>query len=245
MRRVGFVLLALVVVSAASASAETVYKQPTFGSPWDTTNLDVLIVPPEHGQLVNGEGLLAGGDVREVTPLQNSYLRAIERSIANWRKAIKAYAPTSLSSRLRIRHYVIGRDQVPPEALRDPEAVIVTAPHQFEILGVTFHAATLGTKCLISNARFFTASFSYSDMLNVSTHEFGHCLGGDHVLNDKPARDVMVAFYVHEVGARGNPVHCPSNLNVRTITRAFGAVFDKPATGVLSVSKSDYRQIAC
>src|SRR5688500_5111987 len=88
---------ALLVMSAgwAPASGATkkkpppdTYRQPLFFE-WNHNDLDVLIVPPGHGQLVNGpsnDRLLNDGDPNEVNPLATSYLKATLKSITDWQR---------------------------------------------------------------------------------------------------------------------------------------------------------------
>src|SRR5687768_7527467 len=195
-----FVALAVVLATMAGIArahheVDGRYELASFGTAWDTASLDVLILPPPHGQLVNGAGVLGGeASGAELDPVANTYLKAIERSIQAWRDAVAAFGPAWLRSSLRISHYVVGRDEVPQAALEDPEIVITTSAHQGEAIGITLqgrYGLLPGIRCTISNARFFVLSFSYADMFNVNLHEMGHCLGLDHIVGDHPRHDVM------------------------------------------------------
>lgn len=238
---------AVAPAGARATHADGTYEQPPFGTPWDTASMDVLVLPPPHGQVLNDNGVLNGFDGAELSPTGNSYLAAIEDSIQAWRRAVAAFAPTWLRTRLKLRTYVVGRDEVPDAALRDPEIVITTSPHQGEAIGLTLQGPFLlpGVRCVISNARFFTASFTYADMFNTNVHEVGHCLGIDHVAGDHPASDIMTSVYPDLPGEAGNRVRCPSNLNVRGIQGAFGALFGKPGPRTVSMATSAYRQVRC
>ncbi len=244
MRRL-FALCALLTatVVAAPAQAATTYSQPN----WILVNsqvLDILIVPPAHGQIVNGNFLLGGteGGTSEVTPF-NSYLRAIEDSVAAWDTAIATYGSTWLKT-LVTNVYVVGRDTIPTAALTNPEIVITTDESKGTILGVAISTRP----CLVDNSKFFVTSFTYSDMFNVGSQEYGHCLGLDHVsgANDfNITHDVMNGTYADPVGQR-NHLHCPSNLNVLGLERSFAAAFGQsPSGGTATMPSTSYATISC
>jgi len=235
----------LAAVPARASHDDGRYDQPSFGVPWDTARLQILIVPPTHGQLLNANGALAGMQTSELDPLRNSYLAAIEDSIDTWRDAIRAYAPTWLRRNVRLDDYVVGRDEIPDSAQRDPEIVINTTLHQGTSLGLTVQGPLAGVRCTISNARMFIESFTYADMFSVNAHEVGHCLGLDHIGGDHPRHDVMASIYPHEPGSAGTHLHCPSNLNVRGIKRSFAALFGKPARDSVSIPADRYTRLRC
>ena len=232
------VLLSIPLIALAtgtSTAQEATYQESVFKT-WDTTTLDVLIVPPHHGEIYNGNGPLGGGNPMEATPF-NSYLLATEDSIAAWDEAIARFAPDWLASTYETNPYVIGRDLVPPEALEDPEIVITASEHKGHILGVAVNLA--GNHCVINNSMFWTASYTYTDMYNISTHEFGHCLGAGHIVSDEPTHDVMFPTYNDTVGAKDNHEHCISNLNVMTLEASF-APSDSDATPAPEIPISQY-----
>ncbi len=231
----GLLALPLLTLLPASASHDDgSYDIPVWFE-WGESTLDVLIVPPAHGQIVNGNGALNGGDPSEATPF-NSYLAAIEDSIAEWDKAVDMFGPGWLQSGLVTNVYVIGRDQVPDSALRDPEIVVISDETKGPILGVAFSTRP----CIVDNSKFFVTSFTYEDMYNVSAHEYGHCLGLDHVVDAHPAHDVMAGTYADPVGAKGTHLHCVSNLDVKGLEAAFGKLFSQPAPSVASLPVAQY-----
>ncbi|MGH2725140.1 MAG: hypothetical protein ACRDI0_12970 [Actinomycetota bacterium] len=242
-KRLALVALSLAVWSLAlPAQAADTYRQPVWFL-WERSTLDVVIVPPAHGQLWNSGGVLGGQGVMEATPF-NSYLAAIERAASDWRRAVDTFGPSWLRSGLVMRTYVVGRDNVPGSALLQPEIVVVTDETKGPLLG-----ASISTRpCVADSSSFYTASFTPTDMYNVSLHEIGHCLGLDHATgpsSGKITHDTMYASYGHTPGAAGTHSHCPSNLNVAGLERVFGPLFEKPGGGSVSMSSTDYKRITC
>lgn len=230
-----WIVLAAVMVAlgAAPASADHeedgIYELPT-SDVWTEGELDVVIVPPEHGQLFNSYGPLGGADPKEVTPFENSYLRAIEDSIAEWKSSINRFGSARLRETLKITTYVVGRDETPVEVLRSPDILLVTDENKGPVLG--FAAYT--TPCIVNNSRMFLRSFTYADMYNINAQEFGHCLGLGHVGSQggadptssqkHPVHDVMNGFYAESPGAVGNHLHCVSNLDVKGLEWTFSVL---------------------
>lgn len=242
-------MLSISLLAGPSAGAKARYRQPVIVNRWKTTKLDVIVVPPAHGPLVNGEGVLSGGDPNEATPF-NSYVEATEKSIAEYRKVVRRYGPRWLKKRLAIRTYVAGRDTIPERAMENPEAVIVFGENQGVILGVTVTISGLDPDCLIANSMSFTASFTYVDMYNVNLHEFGHCLGLEHFKG--PRRDLvyrhenMTPTYVHTPGNARTHRHCVSNFNLKGVELAFSrATGRKPAGNVVTGGRNAYRLLHC
>jgi hypothetical protein len=202
--------------------SDGIYEIPTQAF-WTKTKLSVLIVPPEHGQLYNGYGPLAGADPNEVTSFKNSYLRAIEASINEWRRGIRKFGTRYLRTKVKFNVYVLGRDDVPNGVLLSPDILVFTDPNKTFVLGFAFY----GNPCLVNNSRMLVQSFTYADMFNVMGQEFGHCLGLGHVgsqggiepTSDQkhPEHDVMNGFYADSVGAKGNHLHCVSTLDVKAL----------------------------
>jgi hypothetical protein len=209
---------------------------------WDRSALDVLIVPPEHGQLLNGNGFLGGsGDPNELDPFKNSYTRAIEDSIAAWKNGVAQFGSSWLVQGLRIDAYVIGRDQIPQSALEQPEVVIMTDATKGPILG--FALST--DPCIVNNSKFFVTSMTYEDMYNINGQEFGHCLGLLHTSDGRPDHDVMDGTYDDEPGAPGTHLHCVSNLDVLGLEQVFGGLFGRETQEIVSVLPNQYRMIPC
>ncbi len=244
-------MLAAVLAPAAPARAshdDGTFDLPTFVV-WNRTVFDVLIVPPPHGQLVNRNGALNGGDVREATPF-NSYLKAIEDSIADWNRGVSEFGSASLKSRFVTNVYVLGRDQVPPAALQQPEIVITTDETKGPVLGVAIRTRP----CIVDNSMFFAGSFTYEDMFNVNSQEYGHCFGIQHVEGRHPEHDAMNGSYPHFAGLEDADLHCVSNLDILaldlSLSGTLGPATELPVFGyggdaVATMRVQDYRTTGC
>jgi hypothetical protein len=177
--------------------------------------LDVVVVPPLHGQLNNGNGLLGGLDPLEATPL-NTYLRATVDGIRDWQGAIQMFGSPWLRSTVQLRLYVLGVDVVPADVR--PEVVVVADETKGPILGWAWSTYP----CLVDNSMaYLTTSFTYADMYNVNGQEFGHCLGLNHVRGGHPTHDVMNGAYPHGIGDPATKLHCISNLDVAGLELVF------------------------
>ena len=227
-----FCLVALValLLGALSTSAfadheeDGIFELPAQDD-WDKARLTVYVMPPAHGQLYNGNGPLAGGDPDEVTPFQNSYLRAMEASIEEWNRGIRRFGSEKLKSAFRAFVYVVGRDELPEQG--SPDILVVTDENKGPVLGF----AMGGTPCIVNNSQMFTRSFTYADMYNVMGQEYGHCLGLGHVgsqggvepTSDQkhPVHDVMNGFYADTIGSPETHLHCVSNLDVKGLEYTF------------------------
>ncbi|HVE92439.1 MAG TPA: hypothetical protein VNE62_09115 [Actinomycetota bacterium] len=227
-------LFALVLfLGFAPAPAGASHESRSFEQPlwfqWEKAALDVLIVPPNHGQIYNARnGVLNRLDPGELNPLTTSYLAAIENSVADFHTAVNLYGSQTLRNGLKTNVYVLGRDNVPQAALTSPEVVIVTDENKGSVLGV----AVSSRPCIVNNSKLFVTSFSYEDMFNVNAQEYGHCLGLEHVPGhvdgpDGDKHDPMNGSYPHSPGADGTDLHCVSNLNVLGLEE----VFRRPLTG--------------
>lgn len=249
MKQVVAAVVALVCLAQPVAADKARYRLPTNGT-WSDGKIDVIVVPPLHGPLVNGSGPLGGGGADEIG-LSNSYVRATKKSIREYTKVVRRYGPRWLAKELRIKTYVAGRDEIPERVRNDPEAIIVFNEHQAFILGVTFGINFNGAPdCLISNSMAWTASYSYTDMYNVNLHEFGHCLGLGHF--EGPADDRiflhenMTPTYNHDVGDPGNHRHCISNFDVKVLELAFApSVGRKASADAVTGGRADYRTYGC
>jgi hypothetical protein len=229
MRNWVYVALVALIVGLVPASAwadheDGIYELPAQDD-WTKARLTVYIVPPSHGQLYNNNGPLGGADPNEVTPFQNSYLRAIEASIEEWNRGIRQFGSKALKKRFHADVYVIGRDELPDQS--SPDILVVTDENKGPVLGF----AMGGNPCIVNNSQMFIRSFNYADMYNVMGQEYGHCLGLGHVGSQggveptseqkHPEHDVMNGFYADSIGAEGTHLHCVSNLNVKGLEYTF------------------------
>lgn len=236
-------LLSAVAIPAAADHDDGWYELPATDQ-WTTGRLTVAIVPPAHGQLANQEGVLNGADPNEATPF-NSYLRAIEASIAEWNRGIRRFGSKRLKRTFRADVYVLGRDDIPSQA--SPDIIVTTDENKGPVLG--FALAT--EPCIVNNSMMLTMSFTYADMFNVNAQEYGHCLGLGHVgrqgavdpASDRkhPEHDVMNGFYAHDVGGRGNHLHCVSNLDVEGLEYVFGSLTGSRRDVVVRMHVNRYR----
>ena len=206
--------------------SDGIYELPAIAQ-WTKTRLNVLVVPPTHGQIWNeDQAFLNGMDPKELTPF-NSYLKAIEDSIAAWKSAVDTFASEAIKKAYETKVYVLGRDPLPPDVLTNPDILVFTDESQATILGVAIRAVP----CLVRVSKIEIESFSYADMFNVMGQEFGHCLGLQHVGSQggvdptsdlkHPEHDVMNGFYTHWVGEKGTHLHCISNLDVLALEYVF------------------------
>jgi hypothetical protein len=236
-------------VPADAATVSATYSQPV-NFEWDRKTLDVLIVPPLHGQLVNGRRgtrLLNGGDLAELNPIANSYIAALTHAITDWRRAIKSFGSRSLRQ-LKLNVYVVGRDVVPPAALQQPEIIFTWDETKGPILGSAsqFYVGESSSPCIIQNSMIgldVADSFSTPDMYNIAGHEFGHCLGVDHTFGAKGVqRDLMYANYGADIGLEDNPLKCISNLNVRTLELVYDG---RSQPSAVTMPVREYKQMRC
>src|SRR5688500_11021767 len=210
-------VMALAPMSAYADHEDGLYELPAIDM-WTRAHLIVYVVPPTHGQLYNGNGALAGGDPNEVTPYENSYLRAMEASIEEWNRGIKEFGSAELKKRFQADVYVLGRDELPGQA--EPDILVVTDENKGPVLGFAMRTEP----CIVNNSQMFTRSFNYADMYNVMGQEYGHCLGLQHVGSQggvdptssqkHPEHDVMNGFYADSIGAADTHLHCLSTLDL-------------------------------
>lgn len=223
---------------------DTSYRMPVWFE-WEKSELDVLIVPPGHGQIFNGNGVLGGkeGGAGELTPYENSYLAATEASVADWDEGVKKFGSEALNDKLKTNVYVLGRDDVPQPALREPEIVITSDETKGPILGVAVNTRP----CLVDNSKVFVTSFTYADMYNINGQEYGHCLGLDHAEGGPKGdtvipHDVMNGTYADNPGSAGTHLHCVSNLDVKGLELVFDGQA-KPT--VATLDPAQYQRIDC
>lgn len=224
----------IAVMPATGRAAESIRQQALFE--WDRTTIDVVILPPGHGQIYNDGGILPAG-AGDLDPLSNSYARAAERGVRLWRPAVDTYGPAWLRAALRITVSVAGRDSLPAE----PEIVVVFGETTGPILGTSMGDGP----CVAAVSKLYRVSFTANDVTNIVAHETGHCLGLAHLDQPVPKDDLLQTVYQHPDGFRSTPVHCPSNLNVATLERVFKrAAGQGPGGGTTVMDPSAYRQSA-
>lgn len=94
-----------------------------------------------------------------------------------------------------------------------------------------------GRVCLVTDAATLDAPNANERRVNFDlvSHEVGHCLTLGHVGDaDTEDTDDSVAYPEHDImsyendGLHASTMHCPSNLNVMTIAKAFGALLGQP-----------------
>jgi hypothetical protein len=149
--------------------------------------------------------------------------KAVRDGVRAWEIGLPQLAP---NLGLTFRVYWPTTDPVPPPNF---QADIVVAPQGFFALNAPWASQAFPPKCYA----FAPMVAGWGTMYSVTSHEFGHCLGLDHVFNHgveySPAKDIMGS------GSPGKA--CPSNLNVKVLERVFSG-----QAGTITMSASQYVQ---
>lgn len=218
--------LAFFLPPALGSHADGFYDMPVILE-WEDGQFTAVIIPPEHGQVINNNGVLGGLDADELGACTTQYLAALLASIQGWRDAVAQFGSASLAADFSVDTWVAGCDPLSEK----PDTVDIWIG-TYEASGPILGFAMVDEPCVLMDSRFSTkwlASFNYEDMYNVMSHEFGHCLGLGHTgdLNggaagdpSHPTHDTMEGIYGRPVGAAGTPLHCASNLNVMGLEAA-------------------------
>lgn len=228
------ILLSLLTAAAGAPSGLASHADGAFDQNvafrWGAERqFDVVIVPPLHGQLLNGNGLLNGGSSAETNPFSNSYTSAILQAIEGWKRAMDIFGSPNVTG-VEFTPHVLTTG-LPVEALIDPEIIVVPVETSGSIGGTGGLRVTDST-CFVTVSESFVLSYTFEDMYNVFSHVFGRCLGLGSVGNDHPAHDVMDSTYEHPIGTPGTHSHCVSNLNVKGLE----VVFDPAPNNASKVS---------
>jgi hypothetical protein len=210
---------------AAYASHEDGFYEIPGYDMWDKTHLNVIVVPPAHGPLFGSEGFIESHDTHELT-MFNTYLKAVEKSIAAWDDAIERFGSGQLQAGIDTSVYVAGRDTIPPEVLAAPDIIVTTTDDNPVALGIAFRP----DPCVVNNSELYGIA-NYADIYNINGQEYGHCLGIDHVGDQggvdptaeqqHPEHDIMNGFYTHDLGTDSTHLHCISNLDVLALEFVF------------------------
>lgn len=220
-------LLTALVPAGSASHADGDYEIPLLFE-WHTSDLDILIVPPEHGQLRNNEDILDTLDPNEAHPCTMAWTRAIRDGIQNWKVAIEIFGAPWVQEELAITVHVVACDD-PQTFPEQPEILVATGG----TLGPALGLAVPGDPCIALGSRLDYKSGrnpNYADMFNVMSHEVGHCFGLGHTGfpdagtvggGAHPAHDTMEGGYEHWFGTAGTHRHCVSNLDVRGLEAVF------------------------
>lgn len=203
------VVLALLTIPLAPPAAANHQYDQPVWFNWDRTQIDVLVISPND-------------------PLIGS---AIQAAFDAWDTGIAQLAP-ALHSQLDLRYYWPGKDAAPP---LDFDADIVVAPQGFMAVWSGLLDDLGQPQCVA----FAPMMAGWGTLYSVTSHEFGHCLGLDHVYNHgveySPAKDIMGNGVIP-----GGGKACPSNLNIMVLERVFNG-----QGGTVSISSGSYFQSSC
>ena len=221
------------------------YVQPT-RSVWPVTAIDVFLMPPVAGQILNYNGILNGMDSRELSPCESSYTHAMQDALGDWKRAIQAFAPDWFRNGFELNVVTVGCDPpAVPDATYLRGRILIT--HGAILPGALgWTSGWYGPPCVVNLQKIFGVStisgrvapysLGYEDFHHVTSHEVGHCLGLWHnneydsegLHQPGLEHDVMDAsgYSVHHAsGDAPNHKHCLSNLNIAGTVAAFKEAF--------------------
>ena len=204
----------------------------------DTTVLDVLIVPPASPGL--------------------DHVDASRAAVEAWHAGIEELGATWFTDNFSMNVFVLGQDVPTPDALADPEIIVVSAGATETLVGIglepkqilcplagegarrvydahrhdgmeVFAADCTGTGFTCVALNVAGAPDGKNDLYDLIAHEVGHCLGAGHVGDALDFR-ARYAPVQDIMSYQSDPaqVHCVSNLNVRVLEGVYAHLLERP-----------------
>lgn len=204
----------------------------------DTPNIDIIIVPP-------------------ASPFVLSQTKPMVDAVKAWRDGIQLLGQDWAREGIKFNIYLAGTDTIPPEALQDPEIVVLGA----EVNPVVLFGIGLAqpvSMCLERGG--FTRTYETHEhdgmrivageckkggftcyaintnflfggavyMQDLVAHEVGHCLGTGHVGDALDFSAKTVPL--DDIMSYQHTVkpHCVSNMNVRSLEDVYATLLDRP-----------------
>lgn len=205
----------------------------------DTTVLDVIVVPP-------------------ATPDPLVHTDAARLAVENWRDGIEELGTTWFTANFTMNVYTLGVDVPTPEALADPEIVVLSGGATETLVGIGLEpkqiACTLfgdgaertyephrhgdvdvrAADCTGYGFTCFAINAAGApggerDLYDLVAHEVGHCLGAGHVGDALDFRSRYAPIWdIMSYQSDPEQVHCVSNLNVRVLEGVYAHLLDRP-----------------
>lgn len=187
------------------------------------------------------------------TPDPLVHVAAMERAVEAWGEGIEALGAPWFTANFTLNTYVIGQDVPPPEALADPEVIVVAAGGTKTIFGIGLEPKQIacillgeGTGHSHEGAEVFAADCTGAgftcvalnvaggrgeerDLYDLVAHEVGHCLGAGHVGDAGDFRSRYAPIEdIMSYQSNATQVHCVSNINARVLEGVYGHLMGRP-----------------